>query len=37
MGAPHENIGKKGRNITVAVNISNYSRLAKRFLVNKVS
>ena len=28
---------KKRRNITMAVNISNWSELAKRFLVNKVS
>jgi len=38
MGALHENIRKKKRrNITMAVNISNWSELAKRFLVNKVS
>ena len=37
MGAPHENIRKKKRNITMAINISNLSKLAKIFLVNKVS
>jgi hypothetical protein len=37
MGAPHENIREKRRNITMAVNISNYSKSAKSFLGNKVS